>query len=199
MKNSYSGWSKRGTRGYPSEYDGWSHHWEEGKPSDSTKDSERTAEIGNGAEVEIVESRDRNQGCAGTEFAAGTTQASKASDVAVASATKKDTYGRGWENSIACRTTERVALALLIKRTPGVNRAYDLNQRKMQALDTLAEEYEAFEVTMKKVACEHEEGDVLFAMAAEVEELDRAHEEQERLQDELEFTCEGIVTASVQN
>ena len=45
----------------------------------------------------------------------------------------------------------------------------------MQALDTLAEEYEAFEATMKKVAFEHEEGDILQAMASEVaEELDRA-------------------------
>ena len=46
------------------------------------------------------------------------------------------------------------------------------------------------------VACEHEEGDV-YEMAARVaEELDRAHKEQERLQDELEFTSESIVTAS---
>ena len=55
-KNSYPWWSKRGTRGYPSEYDGWSHHWEESKPIDPTEDSKRTAEIGNGADVEIVES-----------------------------------------------------------------------------------------------------------------------------------------------
>ena len=67
----------------------------------------------------------------------------------------------------------------------------------MQASDTLAEEYEAFEVTMKKVAFEHEEGDVLFATASgEAELLDRGHKEQKRLQDDLEFSCEGIVTAS---
>ena len=67
----------------------------------------------------------------------------------------------------------------------------------MQALDTLAEEYEALDVTMTKVIGEHEERRELHATAAEVaEELDRAREEQERLQDELEFTCEGIVTAS---
>ena len=72
-----------------------------------------------------------------------------------------------------------------------------MNQKQCEPLDTLAEEYGVFEVTMKKVACEHEEGDMLHAMAAEVaEELDRAHKEQERLQDELEFTCEDIVTAS---
>ena len=57
---------------------GWSHRWEEFKPSDSTKDNERAAEIESGAEVEIVESRDRNQGRAGTENAAGTALAAKA-------------------------------------------------------------------------------------------------------------------------
>ena len=38
----------------------------------------------------------------------------------------------------------------------------------MLALDILAEEFEAFEVTMKKVAFEHEEGDAPYAMASEV-------------------------------
>ena len=60
----------------------------------------------------------------------------------------------------------------------------------------MAEEYEAFEVTMKKVAFEHEEGDALCAIASEAAELDRAQKDQNRLQDEVEFTCEGIVTAS---
>ena len=49
-----------------------------------------------------------------------------------------------------------------------------MNHKTMHVLDTRAEEYEAFEVTMKKVACEHEEMDVLYAVAAEVaEELDK--------------------------
>ena len=63
----------------------------------------------------------------------------------------------------------------------------------MQALDTLAEEYGAFEVTMKKVAFEHEEEDVLHAVALE---LGRAQKDQARLQDELECTCEDLATAS---
>ena len=79
------------------------------------------------------------------------------------------------------------------KNAESSTKTCDLNQKTMQALDTLAEEYEAFEVTMEKVAFEHEEGDMLYAVGPEVaEELDRAH----RLQDEPEFTCEGIVTAS---
>ena len=40
---------------------------------------------------------------------------------------------------------------------------------------------------------------MLYAMASEVEEeLDRAQKDQDRVQDELEFTCEGMVTASKQ-
>ena len=50
---------------------------------------------------------------------------------------------------------------------------------------------------MKKVTLETEEGDMLFAVAHEVgEELDTAQKDQDRLQDELEFSCEGMVTAS---
>ena len=76
-------------------------------------------------------------------------------------------------------------------------KTFDLNQKTMQALDTLAEEYEIFEETLKKVTDETEDGDMLFAVADEVgEELDRAQKDQDRLQDELEFTCEGLVTAS---
>ena len=50
---------------------------------------------------------------------------------------------------------------------------------------------------MKKVTLETEEGDMLYAVASEVgEELERILKDQNRLQDELEFTCEGMVTAS---
>ena len=71
-----------------------------------------------------------------------------------------------------------------------------MNQKTIQALDTLAEEYGVFEVTMKKVTFEHEEGDVLYAVASEVaEELDRAQKDQDRLQDELECSCEDLATA----
>ena len=67
----------------------------------------------------------------------------------------------------------------------------------MQALDTLAEEYEIFEETMKKETCETEEGDILFAVACEaMEELDKTQKEQDRLHDEMEATCESMVAAS---
>ena len=35
-----------------------------------------------------------------------------------------------------------------------------MNQKTMETLDTLAEEYGTFETTMKKVTFEHEEGHV---------------------------------------
>ena len=117
--------------------------------------------------------------------------ASKASDAAVASATEKDT--------VRSRLGGTPSLVEQPKRQPQRNWKRTLKQipETMQALDTLADKYEAFEVTMKNVACDREEVDVLNAMAAEVaEELDRAHKEQERLQYELEFICGGIVTAS---
>ena len=76
-------------------------------------------------------------------------------------------------------------------------KVYDLNQKTMQALDIPAEEYEIFEETMKKVTHETEEGDMLFAAAYEtMEEVDKAQKDQDRLQDELEATCESMVIAS---
>ena len=76
----------------------------------------------------------------------------------------------------ASSTIEREVSAQHKKKKPEANnRAYDINQKTVQALDTLAEECGVFEVTMKTVTFEHEEGDVLYAVASEVaEELDLA-------------------------
>ena len=72
-----------------------------------------------------------------------------------------------------------------------------MNQKTIQASDTLAEEYGNFEATMKKVTFEHEEGGVLFAVASEVtDESDRAQKDQDRLQDELDCSCEDLATVS---
>ena len=55
----------------------------------------------------------------------------------------------------------------------------------MQALDTLAEEHETLEETVKKVTHETEQRDMLFAVACEVgEELARAQKDQDRLEEE---------------
>ena len=71
-----------------------------------------------------------------------------------------------------------------------------MNQKTIQALDALAEESGSFEAIMKKVTGVHEEGDVLYALASETDELDRAQKEQDRLQDELDCSCADLAVAS---
>ena len=70
-KNSYSGWNKRGRRGYPSEYEGRLNQWDEGKLSDSAMDNEAAT--------------DESQGCDCTEDVEEVAQAPKASDSALQS------------------------------------------------------------------------------------------------------------------
>ena len=53
------------------------------------------------------------------------------------------------------------------KNAEANDRAYDMNQKTIQAPDALAEEYGTFEASMKKVTFEHEEGGVLYAVASE--------------------------------
>ena len=53
-KNSYSGWSKWGTRGYHSDYYDRSRQWEDSKPSGLTKDNEGATEVSSEVEVEVV-------------------------------------------------------------------------------------------------------------------------------------------------
>ena len=44
---------------------------------------------------------------------------------------------------------------------------------------------------------EHEEGDVLYAAVTEVfDELERAQKDQDRLQDELDCSCEDMATVA---
>ena len=87
------------------------------------------------------------------------------------------------------------SLSAIDKKNAEANdRAFDMNQKTTQALDTLAEEYGTFEASVKKVTFEHAEGDVLHAVASEVaDELDL---DQVRLQDELDCSCEDLATAS---
>ena len=88
-------------------------------------------------------------------------------------------------------------LSATYRKTVKANdRAYDMNQRTIQAFDALAEEYTSFEASMKKVTSEHEEVDVLSATVTEAtDELGRAQKDQDRLQDELDCSCEDVATA----
>ena len=82
------------------------------------------------------------------------------------------------------------------KNAEANDRAYDLNRKTIQALDALAEEYAAFEVTMAKVTSEHEAGDVSYAVASEVaDELERTQKDQDRVQDDLDSSCEDLAAA----
>ena len=150
------------------------------------------------AEVEVVESRDRNHGCAVSENAVGVTQSSTACDSTLALATEKEAMRSILGELHRLLNNRKGSLnATYNKNAEANNRAYDMNLKTMQALDTLAEEYGNFERTMKKLTFEHEEEDVLNAVASEVaDELERAQEDQDRLQDELECTSEDLATAS---
>ena len=72
-----------------------------------------------------------------------------------------------------------------------------MNQRTIRALDALAEEYTSFEASVKNVTSENEEGDVLYAVVTEAtDELGRAEKDQDRLQDELDCSCEDVANAA---
>ena len=64
-KNTYSGWSKRATRGH------YSHEWDEDASRGSTQTRVVQPETWADAEVEIVDERDKNQGRAATNDATG--------------------------------------------------------------------------------------------------------------------------------
>ena len=66
---------------------------------------------------------------------------------------------------------------------------------KQQAFDALAKEY--FEATVANVTSEHEAGDVLHAATLEVAaELEQTQEDQGRLQDYLDCSCEALPAAT---
>ena len=80
-------------------------------------------------------------------------------------------YDQSCGNCSDSSTTEREVQNATYKKNAEANtRARDLNQKTMQALDTLAKEHEIFEETMKTVTLETEEGDMLYAVASEVGE-----------------------------
>ena len=91
----------------------------------------------------------------------GVTQASTACDSTMALATEKDTVRSRLGELHRLLDNRKGSLSAKYKMNAEANnKAYDMNQKTTQALDTLAEEYGVFEVTMKKVTFEHEEGDM---------------------------------------
>ena len=83
------------------------------------------------------------------------------------------------------------------KNAEANDKAYDLNQKSMQALDALAKEYVDFEVTVANVTHEQEARDTLHAATLEVaEELERTLKEQGRLQDDPDNSSDALTAAT---
>ena len=146
---------KRCTRGNPSEYEGRDNYWDDGKVKISANDTEGV----------VTE---------GTEKAKGKEKSTEEEGLAVwdRASTKERVPGQESEKDFVI-TKERLwdlhrvlnyrkgRLSSTNKKNTEVNtKVHDLNQKTMQALDVLAEEYEIFEETMEKVTHETEDGDM---------------------------------------
>ena len=145
------------------------------------------------AEVEIVDERDKNQDSAravGQQTPPGTLEE-------MLLQRRRPRCG-DWENSIDWLNSRKGSLnATYRKNTDANDKANDLNQKSVQALDALAKEYVDSEATMANVTSEHEAGDVLHAATLEVtEELERAQKDQGRLQDDLDCSCDALAAAT---
>ena len=119
-KSTYSGWSKRATRGYQANYDrdDRRHEWDDHASRGSNQARRAPPQTSAAADVEIVDERDKNQGMASANNATGS-GADTATWVLVGDATtKKDAKYCDWENSIACWTVEKEASVPRTKRMP---------------------------------------------------------------------------------
>ena len=141
------------------------------------------------AEGEIVDERDKNQERTPTNDAVSSKTANTTGSSAGHVATEKEAVKRRLGELHRLLNSRKGSLhATYRKNTEANDKAYDLNQKSLQALDALAKEYVDFEVTMANVTSEHEAGDVLHATTLEVaKELERAQKDQGCLQDEAFF------------
>ena len=139
------------------------------------------------ADVEVVDDRDKNQGRAVADNAASSAAAHTTCDSAGAIATDMDaTRSRLGELHRLLNDRKGSFRATYKKNAEANDRAYDMNQKTIQVLDALAEEYSAFEASMKKVTSVHSQ--------TRLDELERAHKDQDRLQDELDCSCEDMAS-----
>ena len=90
-------------------------------------------------------------------------------------ATEKDATMRRLEELHRLFNSRKRSLnATYKKNNDAKDKAYDLKQKSIQALDAPAAEYKTFDITMTSVTSEHKAGDVSDAAALEVaEELER--------------------------
>ena len=183
-QNTSSGW-KRATRGY------YSHEWDE----DASRGSTQTREVQREA---WADAGDKNQERTPTNDAVSSKTANAAGNSAGDAATEKDaTMRRLGKLHLLLSNREGSFSAMYKKNADANDKAYDLNQKSIQALDALAKEYVDFEATMANVTSEHGAGDVLHAATLEVaEELERTQKDQGRLQDDLDCSCDALAAAT---
>ena len=83
------------------------------------------------------------------------------------------------------------------KNAEANDKAYDLNQKTIQALDALASDCIAFEATTANVTSEHEAGDAIHTAAAGTAgELERIQKDQGRLQDDFDCSNDDLAAAT---
>ena len=135
---------RAGARGNSSKHEGRRSYWGDGKAQDSADNTEGVAVEGAVRDTKENASEQKSV----TDFVV--------------------TEKRLWELHHLLNNRKGSLSSTYKKSTEANTKVYDLDQKTMQAVDFLAEKYEIFEETMKKVT--PEEGDVLFAVAYEAVE-----------------------------
>ena len=98
------------------------------------------------AEVEVAENSDKYHGRVATDNAVSTAPADTTWDSATAMTTEKEAVRTRLRELDRLLNHRKGSLSATYKMGAEANdRAYDMNQKTIQALDTLAEEYGAFE------------------------------------------------------
>ena len=149
-KSTHSGWSKRATRGYQTNYDrdDRRHEWD-GHVSRGSNQARWAA----AADIEIVDERDSNPRIAHANNAAGSGPDTATLVFVGDAATEKDAIPRRLgEHHRRVNNRNKSLNGSCRKNTDANEKAYDLNQKSIQALDALAKEYVDFEATMANVA-----------------------------------------------
>ena len=159
---------------------------------------ERRPETWADAEAEIVGEQSRSHDQTTTTEATDRKAAGATGSSTGDAATDKEAEKRRLSELHRLLNSRKGSLNATYRRNAEANdKAYDLNQKSVLALDAMAKEYVDFEVTMANVAHEQEAGDALHNVTLEVaEELERTFKEQSRLQDDLDSSSDAPTEAT---
>ena len=112
------------------------------------------------AKVEVVDKHEKHHGRSTDDGVAHAASAQSASSAAAAATEKEVARTRLGALHRLLNNRKGYLSATYKKNAEANDRANDMNQKTIQALDTQAEDYGTFEETMNKVMSEHGEGDV---------------------------------------